>query len=66
MPKCKDQPELKPCPFCGGPAAMHTYHHYGLGDEYWVACEYCEVRTSGGIGTKPSGEAKVWNRRVAK
>lgn len=43
---------------------MKEYYHYGLGYEYWVACEYCEVHTSGGIGTKPSDEAKTWNRRV--
>ena len=56
--------ELKPCPFCGGKAEIRKYHHYGLGDEYWVVCTSCGVHTPGGIDNKEHIEVKIWNRRV--
>lgn len=47
---------LKPCPFCGGPAADGLT--YGV---YWVSCMECGCGTSGFRTSKEA--ADVWNRR---
>ena len=49
--------ELKPCPFCGGEAVVHT-----LGTGYIVECLECAVSTAC-ENTKAEAVA-AWNRRV--
>ena len=59
---------LKPCPFCGGEAAMKTryigYGSIGLGehDEYRVVCKEC--RSSSDEYRSIAEAAAAWNRRA--
>lgn len=49
--------DLKPCPFCGGEAVVHT-----LGTGYIVECLECDVST---VCENTKAEAiSAWNRRI--
>lgn len=50
-------PELKPCPFCGGEP-----HARGDGTLYWVICEDCDCE--GPVALSPDDAAEKWNTRV--
>lgn len=61
--------ELKPCPFCGGAAKLHSCAEIdnktlaaAFGNEYGVHCIVC------GVATLPKGSAldavRAWNRRA--
>jgi Lar family restriction alleviation protein len=49
--------ELKPCPFCGGGADVHTTAAKTL---TWVECAECEAQVS---GDEKSDASDKWNRR---
>lgn len=56
--------ELKPCPFCGGEAAIREYSN-GFNIWFRVRCDSCGVAQDGirnGYGKEQAVEA--WNRRV--
>jgi Lar family restriction alleviation protein len=66
--------KLKPCPFCGGEAAMGSIK-YGSGSEiprlngqstfYGANCIVCGATTMGLVGAKTEDSAADrWNRRV--
>ena len=53
--------ELKPCPFCGGEADIHTYEDMLTDKNYTeVVCGYCGVGTK---GDTQSEAIKAWNTR---
>lgn len=51
--------ELKPCPFCGGEAALYTSEN---GEHGMVFCEDCEVETPMYKGV--DNAISAWNRRI--
>ena len=57
-------PELKSCPFCGGPAEMVPWHGGGP-DKQLICCESetCEVGPSV-TGETPKEAIALWNGRV--
>lgn len=59
------QPDLKPCPFCGG---NPTLRYSLVGKDAYVKCYGCEVATTmyKGIDREGSEQAAViaWNRRA--
>ena len=50
------EPELKPCPFCGGEAEL-----MGV-TIFWVQCRSCHVETL--AVDHEEAAVKAWNRRV--
>ena len=53
--------ELKPCPFCGGEADIHTYEDMLTDKNYTeVVCGYCGVGTK---GDTQSEAIEAWNTR---
>lgn len=63
-----NEPELKPCPFCGGKAVIH------VNDGVRVTCVECGAMTTCLVDRisqgKPTGSAvgtvvDAWNRRIA-
>lgn len=67
----REQPELQPCPFCGG-EAWQTYNNViikGVSEKCaWVYCKKCSART--GYFRRTANEhyikasEKAWNRRA--
>lgn len=55
-PKPKE-PEMKPCPCCGGKAGMEE-----MAWDWVVECEKCHLSTR--VYPTPEKAAKAWNRRV--
>jgi len=54
------EPELKPCPFCGGKAEAMT----NMGDYTYYRCKKCLVRTHDcSCETEPEAR-EAWNRRT--
>jgi hypothetical protein len=75
-----DEIELKPCPFCGGPAEIRKsrqcvdYEGESMVYEVSICCSeenrcFCHPSTDGfqgeTYGRALEGAAKEWNRRVA-
>lgn len=60
-----DAPELKFCPFCGGPAEMEPWHGGGP-DKQLIGCmsDVCEVGP-GVTGETPKEAVALWNKRGA-
>jgi len=66
------QPELKPCPFCGGQAAMmlnredkfNLTSHFVIytGGSYWVKCEDCQASTW--VAKNVDDALAQWNQRT--
>ena len=58
------QPELLPCPFCGGdPKPMPLSYPYGRETKYTIVCRSCAAE--GGWAKNPLGARRWWNMRVA-
>lgn len=64
-PEANMEPELLPCPFCGGQAFCES-PSYGRG--YWyVACDDCRAEGPPSKNGQDCGEAEAiaaWNRRT--
>ena len=69
--------ELKPCPFCGGPAKFDHYSAYSCDSSFdYVGCNKCEVmmvceperydRMSGKWSQETASTINAWNKRIAK
>ena len=57
--------ELKPCPFCGGEAAIkHVTQLWEPRDSYWAACERC--RMSGKHHNTEAEAISAWNARAER
>lgn len=65
--------KLKPCPFCGGNASIHSTP-ITQGYEYYVCCDDCKARigtsTASGydfvsIDTAKTVVSLIWNHRTA-
>lgn len=54
----KPRPELKPCPFCGGPAGVRRWF---LNVTYYVYCNDCAATASSHM--ERVGAMKAWNQR---
>ena len=58
--------ELKPCPFCGGEAALVKrdiqFGHWPSGGTWYVHCKKCLITTQPRRKADPVIE--IWNRRV--
>lgn len=62
MAKYRKRPvELKPCPFCGGPAVINE-NGFCVPHTYFVNCLWCGAQTDCDDSKKVATEA--WNRRV--
>lgn len=69
--------KLEPCPFCGGPAMLHSYHAAeGPGPRinrvYWVTCDltkpgHCQAAIGVPVNDRQSEADAIaaWNRRTA-
>lgn len=58
--------ELKPCPFCGGKAAIsETKFNFETDPyaEYGVLCEVCRCELKSGFSSRKTA-IRAWNRRV--
>ena len=54
--------ELKPCPFCGGNAALHFAGDKLWVPVYWVKCVECSAESE--VSSTEFGAIKNWNRRA--
>ena len=66
----KFEPELKPCPFCGGKAKVRSEDRK-KGKAYWAHCAEpietgCDVRPVTCRFDTPEEAAEAWNRRADK
>lgn len=57
---------LKPCPFCGGKAAVVSIQFCEDGVDTYVKCSGCDARSAGceGAYSNPSYAVQEWNRRA--
>lgn len=53
------KPDLLPCPFCGGPAAMQTWT-----TNYAVVCRAVPYCAEARPAKSPEDAAAIWNRRA--
>lgn len=53
----KPIPDLKPCPFCGGEAYIHTGALYS-----WGKCKRCGAEAT--AGTSIEKASRAWNTRA--
>ena len=73
-----NEPELKPCPFCGGKANIKGANKKGYALIIWCECNDCNARTSGYCPDLENEDTSIesierckikaieaWNRRVA-
>lgn len=59
------EPELKPCPFCGGEAEP-MYKQELIGRSVEVGCNACDVWTCGYQSSAIEDAAKSWNTRMSE
>lgn len=61
----ESNPDLRPCPFCGGNAELKTYRDKLRGDTFAAMCQKtdCPGRTYRKHATSKAA-AKAWNRRA--
>lgn len=63
---------IKPCPFCGGPAALKDKEGFDYASRYfWIECQSCGVKTKtsyrGMSDKKPDIDVvSTWNKRLSK
>ena len=55
--------ELKPCPFCGGEAAV-TNHHNRFTEWYLCSCLKCHISQTGSEYGFRFEAIEAWNRRA--
>lgn len=55
-----ERERLKPCPFCGSPAALDSQ----FGREWWVQCLGCDA-SHGVLDESPGDAENRWNTRAA-
>lgn len=62
------QPELKPCPFCGGDAHVFRVEGEGEEDAYFVGCDGVETGCNVEVQTWISDDMGIvidsWNQRI--
>jgi len=62
--------ELKPCPFCGGEAALRIIRYGTAGRSlvsvmgYEIMCEQCSVSNIEGEYSNQEDAISAWNKRV--
>lgn len=65
-----NEPELKPCPFCGRKASLQRdiIDDRPINDSYRVMCSFCAIRTifyySNVDGEAEEDAIEAWNRRA--
>lgn len=57
------EPELKTCPFCGGPGE-YVKDSEGPIYDYYVRCADCFAEVQ--LGTGKEGAALIWNTRAGE
>lgn len=58
-----NEPKLKPCPFCGGEAAMWKHEQVSY-TEYRACCLKCHVTQAGMYYFSEKEAIESWNRRA--
>lgn len=56
--------DLKPCPFCGGVAAMWNRGNMNVYKTYRACCMKCHVAQADGIYYSEKDAVTAWNKRV--
>lgn len=56
---------LKPCPFCGGEAAVMETWAYGYAEKH-VQCKKCDISTPSVPFRQKGTAVRKWNRRVGE
>jgi Lar family restriction alleviation protein len=56
------QTELKPCPFCGGPAGLHQSRNY---KQWYGGCKITTCMVDGPQFTNQQEAIQAWNNRVS-
>lgn len=57
----KGEPQLLPCPFCGGDADTESADDSNC---IWVQCQQCNAKSGGGPHDALQGIIEGWNQRV--
>ncbi len=59
--------DLRPCPFCGGKAKLHTFKLSIKGNHYYVECDNDDCPVCPGTANKYTEEEAitVWNTRYS-
>ena len=55
--------DVKPCPFCGGPARLEMFIHKVKGEVWYVQCGECKASTW--YYATMDDAMKEWNKRAS-